>query len=119
VAMGDKAGGRLAPVKPIYMRKGPKGPSVTFRNNHSLGMEAPPTTRNLLLVKSLRRLSACRRRAASSLLVAMWCQEPLSAQAHRLHTLSLVIVAGMAKISPKADRCIQLKGPRNQFDLLI
>ena len=49
-------------------------------------MEAPPTTRNLLLVKILRRLSALSLMAASSVLVSMWCHLP-STQLQRLQTL--------------------------------
>ena len=49
-------------------------------------MEAPPTTRNLLLVKILRKLSALSLMAASSLLVSMWCHLP-STQLQRLQTL--------------------------------
>jgi hypothetical protein len=44
----------------------------TLCNNQSLGMEAPPTTQNLLLVKILRKLSALSLMAASSVLVSMW-----------------------------------------------
>jgi hypothetical protein len=66
-----KRGEARASLKEQYDHWRPISGAFTLCNNYSLGMEAPPTTRNLLLVKSLRRLSACRRKAASSLLVAM------------------------------------------------
>jgi hypothetical protein len=71
------------------MRKGARfqAPAAIFTlcNNQSVGMEAPPTTRNLLFVKILRKLSALSLMAASSVLVSMWWYLP-STQLQRLQT---------------------------------
>ena len=84
-AMGVKGVVKLAPRRNNNTAKRVWNcPPVTIVYKLFLGMEAPATTMNCWLVKSLRKLSALNFKRLSSLSVAMWCHFP-STLLHRLH----------------------------------